>query len=237
MSPSCSLMAESARATRRCSARGSAGRCGRRRRVGNARPSRASRSGRGRRRTPLAGAGAVRRGSARGRPPKAPAPAREIGRVTRATCRRGRGPRRWRLVDVGVIDQRAAVGMQHARQARPGAEPLGVGADVQQRRRRGLEQEREAFAGCERMARRSSLGTVNVHRWWRTGRRGPPAGAAIPAHHRRRRPGNAGCRTNAAPIASGRTGGIATAARPAPACGTSSIARMALNWSQGMRSA
>jgi len=49
-------------------------------------------------------------------------------------------------VDVGVVHERAAVRMQHARQARPGAEPSGVGADVQQRRGRGLEEEGEAFA-------------------------------------------------------------------------------------------
>jgi ribosomal protein L15 len=50
------------------------------------------------------------------------------------------------VVDVGVIDQRAAVGMQDSRQARSPAEPFGVGADVEQRGRGRREQDGERLA-------------------------------------------------------------------------------------------
>ncbi len=113
---------------------------------------------------------------ARGRPPKAPAPAREIGRVTRATCRRGRRS--------GRGGDRPARGRGYAaRPSGPAEVPSHWGlAQTSSSAHRGtdLEQEREAFArmrtdGAAQLPRhggRAPGGGAPAG--------GPPAGAAIP---------------------------------------------------------
>ena len=124
-------------------------------------------------------------------------------------------------VDVRVMGERRAPGMEHGGEADPGPEMLGVGGDGDQRLGRGLEEDgvdrRLVLVGDVGDRRRQREHDVVVGHRQAARPRGRPA---TPSPPRPGTSGNAGCGRSCRRCGCGRTSRSARHGRRAPPCGS-----------------